>query len=212
VSETWKGRISIAATVVGLVTALIALVGWIATKSVRDALSIALPLAGAVYLVGLLLGELSMVAVAVRKGARATNPSERKVARDGAKAFGVVLIIVMAVAAWVLFSGDRRENLLLFAIVGLASTAFFGVVLVRTNGREQRAAQEAADRAAYDAAHKTCPDCCEAVKAEASVCRHCGWRFAPPPPIVPSAAERTDPVSPGSAAAARPSRRSSVLP
>jgi Uncharacterised protein family UPF0547 len=34
-------------------------------------------------------------------------------------------------------------------------------------------------RAATFRLHKRCPDCAERVRADARVCRHCGYRFAP---------------------------------
>ena len=162
----WTRRISFAATVVGLLTALIAVVGWIATKSVRDSLSIALPIAGAVYLLGLLLGNGYFAVVAVWKRQW-----------EAARAFGLVFAFLLVPSAFALFGGNPREDLLVFGTVGLVATVWFGVQLGRVPARARRAAQQAAD----DAAHKTCPDCCERVKAEAHVCRYCGWRFAPPP-------------------------------
>jgi hypothetical protein len=32
----------------------------------------------------------------------------------------------------------------------------------------------------FKAARKICPDCCETIKSEANVCKHCGYRFSPP--------------------------------
>jgi predicted amidophosphoribosyltransferase len=39
----------------------------------------------------------------------------------------------------------------------------------------------AASSAIENSGDKFCPDCAEAVKAKARVCRYCGFRFAPPP-------------------------------
>jgi hypothetical protein len=39
----------------------------------------------------------------------------------------------------------------------------------------------AARSAIQDSLDKPCPDCAESVKANARVCRYCGFRFAPPP-------------------------------
>jgi predicted membrane-bound spermidine synthase len=33
----------------------------------------------------------------------------------------------------------------------------------------------------YKKTRKTCPDCCEAVRTEANICKHCGYRFSPTP-------------------------------
>jgi hypothetical protein len=66
----------------------------------------------------------------------------------------------------------------------LASGAFIlGVALVTwaTVAREQRRGEV-----------RECPDCAETVKAKARVCRYCGYRFAPPPPVTDPLADYVD--------------------
>jgi hypothetical protein len=47
-----------------------------------------------------------------------------------------------------------------------------------------------ATAAAARATRKICEDCAETVKADARVCRYCGWRFLPPPTRASEALER----------------------
>ena len=69
------------------------------------------------------------------------------------------------------------------------AVALIGSLMLSQTGKGRL--PEAADGAAsVEAQTKKCPDCAETILADAKVCKHCGYRFAPG---VPDAPQELDP-------------------
>lgn len=116
--------------------------------------------------------------------------------RLGRRGWAVMVLAALAIAIAV-YDGTSRESLTLYRIdrngepdiLGGSEKAKPGVgiylagaggVLALIGGLRMRRDSEvqiAPDR--RSAATKTCPDCAETVLAQARVCKHCGYRFAP---------------------------------
>jgi hypothetical protein len=93
-----------------------------------------------------------------------------------------LLIVLMSAVAL-----GNHPVILLLMCLGLGVFDWFAWRLVkRQQGREALAMRPARDAHAFrgdrraEQVPKPCPDCAELVRAEARVCKHCGYRFAPP--------------------------------
>jgi hypothetical protein len=141
--------VAVLGLVVGLLTGVGTIVGWVTSESFIDALGDVAAYAGAVYV------GLAFIAIVV------TARDETTWLQRLAPLAGVAALFFGVVLPW------DRPWLWGCAALGLLTATVVGVPAVR----EQR------ERA--KASKKVCPDCAETVKAEANVCHYCGYRFRP---------------------------------
>jgi Uncharacterised protein family UPF0547 len=79
------------------------------------------------------------------------------------------------------------------AIVGIAA-ASIGVLMLRET--KDSVALAAEGDAPLQPQTKKCPDCAEAILADAKVCKHCGYRFTPSGSGAPQRKVQSEPASP----------------
>jgi hypothetical protein len=147
------------AALIAVITGGAAIVSFIASLSVRDAVTTVAPFAGGAYVV------LPPAVLAYGMLRRRTFRE-----RNGY----IALTVALALVVWVFLDPDLRNSLDRIALAGIGSAILLAYDWLPRWWRTQRARQQ-----------QTCPDCKENVKPDARVCRYCGWRFAPVPPLEP---------------------------
>ena len=170
-----KAAAAAIAALIGIVTGLGTIVGWLGgSESLVDTAKVAVGWAGltyfgfcalAVVVTAVLPGPRFRAAVAEFAPATRLPPA---VARALFALSGAGFVLVIAA------TGADPAAFVEFGYLALAVVAVIAVVRVWNSVDEAHAAIG------------ECPDCAELVKREALVCRHCGYRFRPPPePFMP---------------------------
>ncbi len=157
--------------VIGLVTGAGTIVGWIvSTESPLTVAGKALGYAGMAFPLGLAL--FSFVA-AVLPPRTLETLEKREIARNTLVARAFYFGFGCLLTGFVVFVGTDPLDGVWITIGALTvGIAGYVAVLLSRNTAAQR-----------KAASRDCPDCLETIKAHANVCRYCGYRFAPAPPV-----------------------------
>jgi peptidoglycan/LPS O-acetylase OafA/YrhL len=139
--------------VVGLVTSIGTIVGWITSESFADAVASVAPYGGVAY--------IALGCAAAALSAREERGWRRRV-------WSAVPTLVASIALFfgVILPWDETW------LQGCAALGLLTALVVGGFGLRDRQARIRASR-------KVCPDCAETVKAQAHVCRYCGYRFSP---------------------------------
>jgi peptidoglycan/LPS O-acetylase OafA/YrhL len=137
--------------VVGLLTGLGTIVGWVASESFKDSVASAASYAGVAYI------ALGSVAGALSVREETTWPRRFWTGLPA-------LIAPVALFFGVILPWDEAW------LQGCAALGLLTAIIIGVIGLRQRQARIIASR-------KVCPDCAETVKAQANVCRYCGYRF-----------------------------------
>lgn len=157
-----------AATLVGAVTGIGTIVGWASSsESFADVATTAAGWAGMAYLA--ITGLLALVLAAAPAHGVKAAVSDTKLAGRAVWQARLVLATGALAFALILVSADFDPD----AFTGFGFVALGLVVLIVAVVAWER-------RATAPSRRQQCPDCAEWVKTEARVCRHCGYRFAPP--------------------------------
>jgi hypothetical protein len=157
-------------TVVGLLTGVGTIVGWVTTASFVEALDDVVPFAGRSYAMA------SILLIAADPWVPQTLQPEwwpRLAPRDHAWQRG------RPFKCWWTMTALLAAVFVALQPQGVLFTAFGFIALAL--GVLAALKQAARAHLRRRAAHKPCPDCAEQVNADARVCPYCKWRFAPRP-------------------------------
>lgn len=144
-----------AATLVGLVAGVVAIVRSLSGASALHALTEGFALAIIIF-----FGCLAVVLLAAGLASLVLKGKDKHAART-LGSWG----IMAAIALWGLLSDQPISE----------QNGIFGVVMFTGLG----CAALAESRKRYKASRAVCPECAEVIRAQARVCKHCGYRFAP---------------------------------
>jgi Uncharacterised protein family UPF0547 len=155
--------------VIGAISGAATIVGWVASQDLQATATVTLTAAGIAFLVALLL--VPPVYVAVHYLAKFAGWTRRPLSELWDH------LVPLSVACWGICAfwfattsaDDRISSVRLAGAMTVVAAPVAGILRIVTSARRRRLAERAS--------RKRCPDCAEQVKAEAHVCRHCGYRF-----------------------------------
>jgi hypothetical protein len=146
--------------VTGLATIIGTIVGWIVSESFVATIEATATIAGFAYIV--LTSMVVALMLAVFQSARYTRAASVTTGLAG-----IALCLFLVILPW-----DKSVLRILGGVwLILGTVMLIGLAYGSYEDRHRLRWKR------YNREHKTCPDCAEAVKKEARVCRYCGYRF-----------------------------------